>query len=163
MRRRGGILLEILLSIAIFSGAAAFTLGAARSVLDGLDRSQRRQQMLDLARTRIAELECGLVTIAEVREEGRAGTDGGYVVDVETERTQFAGRTLVIMTVREAEGGGAVTLRQLVALQPRPPQLFETDPLLEGLPEPAPDPEPGDPPEAGSAPEDVAPGDGATP
>ena len=44
MNRRGGILLEILVSIAIFVGAAAFTLGAARSVLDGVDRAERRRQ-----------------------------------------------------------------------------------------------------------------------
>jgi type II secretory pathway component PulJ len=133
VNRRGGILLEILLSIAIFASAAAFTLGAARSVLDGLDRTQRRQQLMDLACTLMVQLETGLVTIAQLRQEGLDQTQGELEVDVETERTEFSDLSMVALTVRESDGGAAVTLRQLVALRPQAAAPYERDTLLDDL------------------------------
>ena len=40
--RAGGVLLEVLLSLALFVGAASFTLGAMSNVLGALDRSRRQ-------------------------------------------------------------------------------------------------------------------------
>ena len=65
---RGGILFEIMLSIAIFAGAALFTLRAVSNALIAFDRSARRQQAMDVARSTLAELEVGLITIADLRD-----------------------------------------------------------------------------------------------
>ena len=68
MTRRGAILFEVLLSIALFVGAAVFALGTTQTVLVALDRAGRDALALDLARAKIAELEAGIVTISELRE-----------------------------------------------------------------------------------------------
>ena len=54
---RGGILLEVLLSLALFVGAAAFALGATRGVIGSLDRARREALAVDLARAKLAELD----------------------------------------------------------------------------------------------------------
>ncbi len=68
-KRRGALLLEVLLSIALFAGAAAFALGASRSVFDALDRAKRQQAALDIARSKMAELEAGLITVRDLRSQ----------------------------------------------------------------------------------------------
>ncbi|MCP3904423.1 MAG: hypothetical protein GY715_12415 [Planctomycetes bacterium] len=158
MTRRGGILLEVLLSLALFVAAAAFALGATRSVVGTLDRSRREALAVDLARSRLAELEAGIVTLAELRDDAeglsRAGSveafgeeadDGGrrWEIDVTTERTEFTGLVLVELTVREAPDEAVndpsriveCTLRQLVALREGDDEAWEADELLRDLPE----------------------------
>lgn len=66
--RRGGILLELLLSIAIFATVAGFALSAMRSALDGVRRAELRSRAEDLANTRLAELDAGLVATGELGE-----------------------------------------------------------------------------------------------
>lgn len=80
-RRDGGILLELLLAIGIFAAAALFTLSALRSALDGVRRAELRARALDLAVSRLAELEAGLVSTGELGDE-RPRPDG-LVVQVE--------------------------------------------------------------------------------
>ncbi len=74
--RRGALLLEVLLSIALFAGASAFALGAARSVFDALDRAKRQQQAVDIATSKMAELEAAFITVRDLRSEwmGEIGT-----------------------------------------------------------------------------------------
>src|SRR5262245_36044128 len=72
---RGGVLFEVMLSVALFAGAAAFTLAATRSVSITLERSQKQQQAVDLARTRLAELEAGLITLGDLRGESAGAAD----------------------------------------------------------------------------------------
>jgi hypothetical protein len=154
------MLFEVMLSVALFVGAAAFCLGATRSVFGALDRAKRQQEAVDLARSKLAELEAGLITLGDLRDEW-SGAVGSFEsdeeldapgrrprwsFDVKTSRTEFRGLTLVELTVAEPpelEGdrlsaettNPSVTLRQLVALRAEDVEAYEVDELLEGLPE----------------------------
>ncbi len=162
--RRGGILFEVMLSVALFAGAAAFTLAAVRSVYLTLERSEKQQQAIDLARTRIAELEAGLITLGDLRGESAGAADSPSLAsrdassfdeqtdptrirwrtELRTSRTEFTGLTLVELTViesisREAETAGEnptrYTLRQLVAVREDEGEAWQEDELIKGLPE----------------------------
>ncbi len=157
--RRGALLFEVMLSVTIFVTAGAFALAATRSVADALDRAGRRQVAIDLARSKMAELEAGLISLNELREEWSGaigsrfrstdvmeaiGRPPGWTFDVETSRSVFLDLTLVELTVSETADTAAppaaahvasFTLRQLVRLRPEEAEQYEVDPLLEGLPE----------------------------
>ena len=66
LMRAGSVMLELLVSIAIFVGAAGFTLSAMRSALDGTRRAELRARALDLAQTRLAQLDAGLISAGEL-------------------------------------------------------------------------------------------------
>ncbi len=157
-KRRGALLLEVLLSIALFAGASAFALGAARSVFDALDRSKRQQAALDIARSKMAELEAGLITVRDLRSQwtGEIGSSqadldfdtphGGldWTIEVQTFPSEFGGLNLVELTVTEltdqtSDDGGFVpmsfTLRQLMPPREAEVEAYREDELLEGLPE----------------------------
>jgi type II secretory pathway pseudopilin PulG len=154
-RRRGGVLLEIVVALSIFIGAGSFALSALNNVLDAVDRSGREQVAIDLARSKMAELEAGLITLEDLRDEmlttvgsvevedGLLGTSlHGWEIDVQTQRTAFPGLTLVELTVSERTATGDASddpakvrfsLRQLVELGEAPAEGFEEDDLLRGL------------------------------
>ncbi|MHC4082971.1 MAG: type IV pilus modification PilV family protein [Planctomycetota bacterium] len=156
--RRGAMLLEVMLSVVLFVGAASFCLAATRSLFGTLERIDRRQRAIDLARSKLAELEAGQVTLGELRGEW-SGAVGSrlededleieprgpvWEIDVETSQSEFRGLTLVELTVSEiteeagpddAPGGVRFTLRQLMALRETDTEAYEADELLEGLPE----------------------------
>lgn len=155
-RSRGGVLFEVMLSVALFVGAAAFTLASVRSVMRTLERSRLRQDAVDLARSRLAELEAGLTTLGGLRGETDGGgeTDASDVdasdapprwrLEVSTARSEFGNLTLVELTVienlpPEAEAAGEnpmrYTLRQLVALREDAGEAFKEDELMQGLPQ----------------------------
>lgn len=152
MKRQGGILLEVMLSMAIFVAAAAFILSATRNVFSGLERSVREQQAVDLARSKMAELDAGLINIMDLRdntirsigsidtlgdEDGRAADRPSWITEVATQRTEHANLTLVELTVRENRDGADAarhTLRQLIRLREQDAEEYEADDLLEGLP-----------------------------
>jgi len=166
---RGSVLFEVLLSLALFLGGAAFTISATRSVLSSLDRARRQSVAVDLACAKMAELEAGLTTLADLSDstEGidRVGSVDPFeslddplgprwAIDVQTEPTEFAGLTLVVLVVRElsqdafggagsvldedADGGlASYTLRQLVRLGDADVDAFEEDEIMRDLPEPA--------------------------
>ncbi|MFM1867964.1 MAG: hypothetical protein RL591_1372 [Planctomycetota bacterium] len=75
-RRRGGILLELLLAIALFVGGAVLVLGAMRSAVDGARRADLRARAMDLAQSRIAELDAGLIAIGDLDGGELAESDG---------------------------------------------------------------------------------------
>lgn len=153
--RRGGVLLEVMLAVSLFVGAAAFTLGCVRSVIRTLERSRLQQEAIDLARSRLAELESGLTTLAGLRgeSEGAAAADNDFDetaapdrwrIEIASSRSEFSDLTLVELTVirnlaPEAEAAGEhamrFTLRQLVALREDAGEAFEEDELMRGLPE----------------------------
>lgn len=156
--RRGGVLFEAMLAVALFVGAAAFTLACVRNVTRTLERTRLLQEAVDLARSRMAELESGLTTLGGLRGEADvAGDDGSaafdadeaaesrWRIEVSTDRSEFANLTLVELTVTEnippeAEAAGEnpmrYTLRQLVALREDAGEAFEAEPRLrdEGSP-----------------------------
>ncbi|RLS96729.1 MAG: hypothetical protein DWI12_01475 [Planctomycetota bacterium] len=74
--RRGGILLELLLAIAMFAGAATFTMSALRSALDGVRRAELRARACDLAASKLAQLDAGLVSASELRGSADGGSGG---------------------------------------------------------------------------------------
>ncbi len=161
MSRRGALLLEVMLSIALFVAAASFCLVATRSLFSALDRAERRQFVIDLARSKMTELDAGLISIQSLRGEwsgavgsrpreesleDEPGNARRLEIDVTTSRTEFQGLSLIELTVTEIPDDGSVvdesntisfTLRQLVALREADADAYELDDLLEGLPDPA--------------------------
>lgn len=153
MSRRGAILFEMLLALGVFTTAAALTLRATGHGLDAVRRAQERRLALDVARSKLAELEAGLVTLTQLRdgevpslgslepppfgETRPGGMDlARWRFDVRTEPTPFSGLTLVTLSMYEAEGDGPplTTLRSLVELGSQDGEGYEADDLLEDLP-----------------------------
>jgi len=139
LRLRGGaVLLEALLSVALFVGAAGLALAAVRSAFTAMDRGQRELNAIDIARSKLAELEAGSISLADLRSRpvieigsrevavGDVGETAPYMVAIKTSPTEFPGLTLVELTVSEAAGSDGFevveraplfTLRQLVRLR----------------------------------------------
>jgi hypothetical protein len=167
MIRRGGVLFEVMLALALFIGAATFTLRATRSVISALDRSQRESMAVDIACAKMAELEAGMTTIAELRDPDSAldtvgsiesfaadheqrvltASEPEWAIEVETERSEFPGLMLVTLTVSELQEEFALendepvvsyTLRQLIPVREQGAGEYEEDEILEGLPDEAP-------------------------
>jgi len=153
-RHRGAMLLEVMLAVGLFVGSAAFCLGVTRSLFQSLQRADQRHLAVDLARSKLAELEAGLITVQELRGEwsGAVGsrsqddletmTPGSvWEIDVTTSLSEYPGLSLIELTVREvdmdtgADRDDAVsfTLRRLIALREQDPEAYETDELIEGL------------------------------
>lgn len=150
---RGAILLETLVALALFVGAASFTLAALTSVTSRLERARRDTAALDLAQSKLAELEAGLVDLADLRDgEAALRTVGSvefdesgplglqWTLDLETRRTEFTGLVHVRITVREAgasneETAGTGTVESLVRLSEVDEEFYEEDDLLDDLPD----------------------------
>ena len=123
--RRGGLLLETLIALAIFTAAAGYTLLIIRDGSDAIDRAARRVAAVDLASARMAEIEAGIVSLAEA---GDAGMDGlerldGLQVEVATAPSAFEGLTLVEVLVydtlaEEEQRNAEFPLARLSALLP---------------------------------------------
>ncbi len=146
MRRRGAVLLEVLLSLSLFTMAALAILSVVRQSIDRLDDARTRMEAADLAQSAMALIEAGVVQAAAINgvvpEEGLVGEgeaeSGGidmapaegpvWVLEIETERSSFEGLTRVSVTayLEDASGsevGGvrargrvSYTLTQLVRL-----------------------------------------------
>lgn len=152
-RHRGIMLLEVLLAVVLFVGAASFCLAAVSSLFTALDRAQRRQLAVDLARSKLAELEAGLTTLQDLRGRwsGAVGSRGrdtqvdapgaqqsepAFFLDVATSSTAFTGLTLVELTVRPDDPSGpAFTLRQLMSLGQMQAEAYDQDELASPAPE----------------------------
>ncbi len=106
--RAGGVLLELLIAIALFAAAATFTLGAMRDALDGVRRAELRARAMDLAATRLAEVDAGLLSVGDL-----GGSDvGAGVVDAPAGADQL---TVSLSVVREdGAAAGPVLVRAIV-------------------------------------------------
>lgn len=156
-RHTAAVLFEVMLAIAIFTGAAMFTLRAVSHGLRELDRTTKQAQAVDMARTTFAQLEAGLVDLADLRQgdppaEDRArsfdeaGDQPRWTIETETVPTEYEGLQLVELTVREELGDGfgaepdsegvSFTLRQLIRLSPMESEPFEEDEMVRDLVEP---------------------------
>ena len=149
---RGAMLLEIMLSIALFVGAASFCLAATRTLFSSLHRAERRHRAADLARSKLAELEAGLTSIQDLRGEWRGdvgsrtrdassledASAAHWQMDVRTVPSPYRGLALVELTVGEDPGSEpdpvSFTLRQLVALREQDVEQYQPDELARGLP-----------------------------
>lgn len=105
-RRGGGILLELLLAIALFAAAASFTLSALRSAVDGIRRAELRARAFDLAATRLAELDAGLVAIGDLGNDRARGDGLSVTVELVGEAADTLSRARA--TVRDASGGEGI-------------------------------------------------------
>lgn len=157
-RRRGAMLLEVVIALALFVGAASFTISSMRTALAALDREARSALALDLARSKLAEIEAGSSDLADLRDgDGALDRVGSvevddptspsawsarWTVDVASERSEFTGLVLVAITVAEIDDGDpatveiAETVRALVpAGRDGEAEEFEEDEIMRGLPE----------------------------
>jgi len=100
-RRAGGILLELLLAIALFAAAAAFTMSALRSATDGVRRADLRARAADLAESRLAELDAGLVSAGELGEDSKVDDESDLEVSVEIMQSPTASLARARATVRD--------------------------------------------------------------
>lgn len=154
-RSSGAILLEILISLALFVTAGSIILVSTTSMTSALVRSRDRQIAFDLAVAKMAELEAGLTTAEQLHdslidvsllsEAGREGVDAAgsgrerWRVVVETEPSRFTPLTNVTIRIFEARGrrGGEdapfAVIHQLLRLNSAGPEEFETDPILDAV------------------------------
>ncbi|MFM7052209.1 MAG: hypothetical protein ACKOYN_08770 [Planctomycetota bacterium] len=100
--RRGGILLELLLAIALFAAAASFTMSALRSATDGVRRADLRARAADLAESRLAEVDAGLLSAGELGDEQPSESDSELAVSIEVIDGGASTLARVRATVRDA-------------------------------------------------------------
>jgi len=154
-RPRGAILLEILISLALFVTAGSIILVSTTSMTAALVRSRDHQIATDLAVSKMAELEAGLTTAERLHDSlvdvslisqsehqrvdaAEAGPQRWRLV-VETEPSRFTPLTNVTIRVLDARGrtGGEepelAVIHQLLRLNSSSPDEFETDPILDGF------------------------------
>jgi len=149
---RGGILLEAMIAMALFVGAALTILRASSQASMAVEEASKLQSAVDLATTRLTELEVGLISLTDLRSgrfESRpefGDLDQGdssdpLLIEARTERTAFEGLVLLELHVldseREASDGGArriYSIRKLVRLSEEDVEAYEQDELLDDLP-----------------------------
>ncbi len=127
-RSRGGLLLETLLSLAILIMVGLLALGVATDATTATEESDRRAAAVELAASRIAEIEAGLVDLDAVGDLQEIGFDDEpigvdaprrrFQVEVESSPSSFDGLVRVEVVVREDDevGGETVELARLVTL-----------------------------------------------
>ncbi|MFK7960526.1 MAG: hypothetical protein AB8G96_08365 [Phycisphaerales bacterium] len=122
IRRRGGILLETLIALAVFVATASFVLAASRQSLTSARVAALESRATDVARSALAAIEAGIVPrsaldggdalleiIGPVR--GAPGPDapddggGRWELDVQTDPTEFGDLMLITVTARWLEPG----------------------------------------------------------
>ncbi len=136
MTRRGAILLEMLLAVALFAMAGLAIYGALDRAVDGSISTRERLRGADVAWSAIALIEAGVarpeslegpVTERSPLWSGAdpgarvdaAATDRGWSLRIETEPGRFRGTTVVAVTAVRQEGESEsdwYTARQLVRL-----------------------------------------------
>jgi Tfp pilus assembly protein PilX len=138
--RRGVMLMEVLLALALVVVVGMTVLSAVSQSTGALRAAREKQVAVDLARSAMAKLEAGIettttlsgpvkawsedVNLAEVPE---GSDEAGWELQVEAEPSSYEGLTYVTVTARRtgegaqggASGASSFTLRQLVRLAQR--------------------------------------------
>ncbi|MFM1833427.1 MAG: hypothetical protein RLZZ461_1743 [Planctomycetota bacterium] len=127
--RRGGLLLEVVIALALLVMVGLFALGGARDGLAAADRAARRAAAVDLAASRLAEIEAGIVSLDAVGDLQDASLDDEavgfedelprwpFAVEVETSPSGFEGLVRVEVVVRlDDEVEDPIELARLVTL-----------------------------------------------
>ncbi len=132
--RRGQLLLELLLSVAIFVAAAITISSIVRRAQDSLRQARDQHVAADLAHSALARIESGLATPESLSgpvpewpsddPDAPTGFDdalptGAWRIEIATEASQFPGLTKVSVTARRDDPTLApvsFTLHQLVRL-----------------------------------------------
>lgn len=138
-RRRGALLMEVMLALTIFIGGALAILAAMGQAGSSLASVRIKQQAMDLARSAMSRIEAGIESAETLNgpvpewhdEEVGAGefedappAPTGWELSIKTTPFGTGELTMVEVTaVRRIEGRadplGSVTLRQLVRLTPQ--------------------------------------------
>ncbi|MDG2422650.1 MAG: hypothetical protein P8M22_01595 [Phycisphaerales bacterium] len=144
--RRGGLLLEVLVSIAIFVAAAAFCLRATSDVVAAMERTENRLIAADIARSAMSQLQAGTLTLADLRQgsvfgegadDDRLVTPGQWRVEVQTRPSLRPNLTVVTLTVEEetkSSTPATFVLRELVAIRDSNDEIWEEDEIMRDLP-----------------------------
>lgn len=142
--RRAALLLEVILSLALFVGTALMILAILGRALDALEEARLRQTACDLARSAMSRIEAGIASPESLNGPAHlfdeplnapgddVPVESGWELIVETEPSPFDGLTLVTVTARRVQDptgphtaddpdqgqhrAGTYTLRQLVRL-----------------------------------------------
>lgn len=140
---RGAMLLECLVSLAVFVGAGLTILGLVDRSLASMERARDQAVAVDLARSAMSSIECGLASAetlngpvtpsedeADETFDERLPSGAGWYLEIETEASQFDGLTLYRVkaskTLPSGVAGGkgreiaSYTLHQLVRTAPWP-------------------------------------------
>jgi len=153
-RRRGAMLLEILMALSLFVTAGSIILVSTTSMTAALGRSRDQQIATDLAVSMMAQLEAGLTTAERLHDtlvdvdllstdnsarlEAMSGQPKRWRIVVETEQSRFSPLTNVTIRIFDARGARAgdetelAVVHQLVRLNASSPDEFESDPMLDG-------------------------------
>jgi type II secretory pathway pseudopilin PulG len=131
--RHGGLLLEVVIALALLVMVGLFALGGARDGLDAAERAARRAAAVDLAASRLAEIEAGIITLDAVGDLQDVALDDEaegfeddpprwpFAIEVETSPSAFEGLVRVEVVVRlddpDAVGSDeSIELARLVTL-----------------------------------------------
>lgn len=134
MSRRGSILLEVLLAIAVFVFAGVVILGVMQETVAAGGRAERRALAMDMARTRMAEIEAGVEEGAESDAVGGASNEAdgaiadprrGLRVESRTEASEFDGLELAVVEVWDDAAPAPTAIAQAFASSGKsdPPRL----------------------------------------
>jgi type II secretory pathway pseudopilin PulG len=140
-RRRGGLLLEVVIALALLVMVGLFALGGARDGLAATERAERRAAAVDLAASRLAEIEAGIVSIDAIGDLQDTSLDeetGGFedepprwpfAVAVETGPSGFDGLVRVEVVVRlDDDVEDPIELARLVTLIDDRSEVDRTEP-----------------------------------
>ncbi len=100
--RRAGILLELLLSLALFVAGATVVIATVRGASDGVHRATALSRAEDLAASRLIELDAGLVSADELRGAATPTADAEFALTLSIEPTAVDDLVRAVATVREA-------------------------------------------------------------
>ncbi|HCD29742.1 MAG TPA: hypothetical protein DEQ73_03970 [Phycisphaerales bacterium] len=145
--RRGALLLEVLLALALFLAVISLGFSAIETGQRAVGQGRREAQAVDLALSRLAELEAGILAWPELRDDpdqplGTAGAfngpfrPDGFLVLAERERA-VRGLVRVVITVQDVEDleeRPLAKIERLIEIRPDDPDGFEVDDLFEGGP-----------------------------
>ena len=126
-RRVGGLLLEALLALALLVGIGVFVLATTRQAVVATERADRRAAAVELAASRIAEIEAGLVSLDAVGDLFEVPDEVGFEevdrprwrfsVAVETAPSPVEGLVRIEVVVRsDEEDADETVLARLVTL-----------------------------------------------
>lgn len=110
MSRPGSILLEVLLSLALFVSGAMAIGAAVRRATDAVGLARDRAEAADLAWNAMALIESGVSTPSAVNDTAPAREDP-WTVRVDTSPTEFDGLTRVEVSTWRARQGSAAGQR----------------------------------------------------
>jgi hypothetical protein len=122
-RRRGAVLLECVLALALFVACGLSVLALMDHAVDSVASTRDTEQAADLARTTMARVEAGIAspdTLNGPVLDENGEKSGAWALEVQTEPSQFEG--LAKVTVRAIKHGvgeselASFTLHQLVRL-----------------------------------------------